>query len=92
MKMFLNASVTTLIALAVFTSAQSCWAGWGVITCSNNNGACTASHGAGDYGTALNMALDRCNEEYGNCVLEKWEHNQCIDETAANGVTIESCD
>jgi hypothetical protein len=82
----------SLVLFTLLASSQMSWASWGVIACSDNNGACTWSQGAPDYNTALGNALDRCEEEYGNCSMRKWEHNSCVSEVAANGNTAEACD
>ncbi len=87
----MKTSIFVLAALTTLATSQMSWAGWGAIACSNNNGACTWVQGAFDYGTAVNEAVARCEEEYGNCSMRKWEHNACVAETAANGNVAEAC-
>ena len=80
------------VALFTFLGAtQICWAGWGAIACSNNNGACTWTEHEPDYSIAVDAAVNRCDEEYGNCTMRKWEHNACVSEVAANGNVAEAC-
>lgn len=79
-----------VLALSMLATAQ-CWAGWGAIACSANNGACTWADGQADYQIAVDLAVNRCNEEYGNCSLSKWEHNECASVEASNGNVAEAC-
>ena len=90
MKMSKKVSLV-LASLSVLVSAQMCWAGWGAIACSNNNGACTWVQGQWDYQNAVDGALNRCNAEYGNCSLRRWEHNSCVSEQASNGNFATAC-
>jgi hypothetical protein len=80
-----------LTSLSVLMSAQMCWAGWGAIACSNNNGACVWANGAADYQIAADEALNRCDSEYGNCEVKKWERNACVSYEAANGNVATAC-
>jgi len=82
---------SALVLVTLLASTQMCWAGWGAVACSDNNGACTFAQGAFDYATAVNEAVSRCDEEYGNCQLKRWEHNACVSEQAANGNVAEAC-
>lgn len=82
---------SSLVLVTLFAATQTCWAGWGAIACSNNNGACTWVQGADDYEIAVDGALARCDQEYGNCTLRKWEHNSCVAETASNGNIAQAC-
>jgi hypothetical protein len=82
---------TSFVLGTLLAATQMCWAGWGAIACSGNTGACTWVEGAGDYQLAVDGAVERCDEEYGNCSMTKWEHNQCVSETAANGNVAEAC-
>jgi hypothetical protein len=84
-------SVFALALLSGLATAQISWAGWGAIACSNNNGACTWVSGQPFYQLAADTALNRCNYEYGNCTLRRWEHNACVSEVAANGNVAQAC-
>ncbi len=81
---------SSLVLVTLLASTQMCWAGWGAVACSAS-GACTFAQGAFDYATAVNEAVSRCEEEYGNCELKRWEHNACVSEQAANGNVAEAC-
>jgi Domain of unknown function (DUF4189) len=80
-----------LVLFTLLAATQVCWAGWGAIACSNNNGSCTWTEGAFDYQTAVDEAVTRCDEEYGNCTMRKWENNSCVSEVASNGNVAQAC-
>jgi hypothetical protein len=82
---------SSLVLVTLMAATQMCWAGWGAIACSNNTGACTWAQGAPDYQIAVDDAVARCNEEYGNCSMRKWEHDSCVSEQASNGNVAQAC-
>lgn len=91
-----------LASAAVMMSANLSFAGCGAVVCTQNNSACTVSHGepAGGpfyenrFDIAIQAATSRCEAEYGygNCELKEYECNACTNSfTAANGNSVQAC-
>lgn len=68
-----------LVTAAAVLTPGAAFAGWGAISCdAQGSGACSASAGWPDLGSAESEALSACQSAGYTCFIYAWEHNTCV--------------